>query len=276
MPSRKAKGKGDGKNKGGKQFQQPPQASVAQQASSSTSQTPEKPETAQAEESWSYDYDTYWTDDWSTWESYYGYDGDTPKVIGTIASVGELTIAEDKRSEYFQNIPVHGQTDQNNRFCFSVVCLFRYLGHELMSIMTYMFLFVPLLYQCFQDLSRKSFQSIRLVEESIATDSGDKHPNEQHTCPLDSDITEECVYLNYDHGAQQALLCEYVDLGSHPTDMILDSGCTRAMGSRFAIDRLVQACQQHPKHDHIWFSKRPCSSKFSFARGDNPLSRRDL
>ena len=41
MPSRKAKGKGDGKNKGGKQFQQPPQASVAQQASSSTSQTSE-------------------------------------------------------------------------------------------------------------------------------------------------------------------------------------------------------------------------------------------
>ena len=81
MPSWKAKGKGDGKNKGGKQFQQqPPQASVAQQASSSTSQTPEKPETAQAEESWSYDYDTYWTDDWSTWESHYGYDGGTPKV----------------------------------------------------------------------------------------------------------------------------------------------------------------------------------------------------
>ena len=80
--------------------------------------------------------------------------------------------------------------------------------------------------------------------------------------------TEECVFLNYDHGAQQALLCEYVDLGSHPTYVILDSGCTRAMGSRFAIDRLVQACQQHPKRDHIWFSKQPCSSKFSFANGE--------
>ena len=60
----------------------------------------------------------------------------------------------------------------------------------------------------------------------------------------------------------KVLLCEYVDLGSHPTYVILDSGCTRAMGSRFAIDRLVQACQQHPKRDHIWFSKQPCSSKF--------------
>ena len=78
----------------------------------------------------------------------------------------------------------------------------------------------------------------------------------------------ECVFLNYDHGAQQALLCEYyVDLGSHPTYVILDSGC-RAMGSRFAIDRLVQACQQHPKRDHIWFSKQPCSSKLSFANGE--------
>ena len=40
------------------------------------------------------------------------------------------------------------------------------------------------------------------------------------------------------------------------------------MGSRFAIDRLVQACQQHPKRDHIWFSKQPCSSKFAFANGE--------
>ena len=78
MPSWKGKGEGDGKNKGGKPFQQqqPPQANVAQQASSSASQAPEKPETAHAEESWSYDYDTYWTDDWSGYESYYGYDGD--------------------------------------------------------------------------------------------------------------------------------------------------------------------------------------------------------
>ena len=79
---------------------------------------------------------------------------------------------------------------------------------------------------------------------------------------------EDFAFLNYDHGAQQALLCEYVDLCSHPTYVILDSGCTRAMGSRFAIDRLVQACQQHPKRDHIWFSKQPCSSKFSFANGE--------
>ena len=42
MPSWKGKGKGDGKSKGGKQFQQqePPQANIAQTASSSASQAP--------------------------------------------------------------------------------------------------------------------------------------------------------------------------------------------------------------------------------------------
>ena len=44
MPSWKGKGKGDGKSKGGKPFQQqqPPQANIAQTASSSASQAPEK------------------------------------------------------------------------------------------------------------------------------------------------------------------------------------------------------------------------------------------
>ena len=70
-----------------------------------------------------------------------------------------------------------------------------------MPIMSYMFLSVSLRCQCFSGLNRNSIQSIRFVEESIAADSGDMHSNEQRNCPLDSDITEECVYLNYDHGA---------------------------------------------------------------------------
>ena len=71
-----------------------------------------------------------------------------------------------------------------------------------MSFMSYMFLFVPLLYQCFQDLSRNFIESIRSIEESIPTDSGDTHLTIQHPCPLNSDTTDECVYLNYDHGVQ--------------------------------------------------------------------------
>ena len=275
MPSWKGRGKGDGKNKGGKPFQQqqPPQANVAQQASSSASQAPEKQETAHAEESWSYDYDTYWTDDWSGYEYDYGYDGDYSQGdwynwSSYFVSTEELTELEDKHSESFDVISEDGQTDKINRFCFSAICLFRYLGHELAEAVTFVLLFVSLLYQCFSDLNRFSIKSIRHVEDSVAADSGDMHPFPQHTCPLNSVTTEECVYLNYHHGAQQALLCEYVDLCSHPTYVILDSSCTRAMGSRFAIDRLVQACQQHPKRDQIWFSKQPCSSKFPFANGE--------
>ena len=139
IPSWKGKGKGDGKNKGGKQFQQqPPQANFAQQATPSTSQAPDKQEIAQAEESWSYNHDTYWTDDWPTWESYYGFDGDHSQSDwygwSYYASVKELTIAEDKRSENFHDFPA---TDQNSRYCFSVFRLFRYLGHGLVSFMSY-------------------------------------------------------------------------------------------------------------------------------------------
>ena len=270
----KGKGKGDAKNKGGNNpfLSQPPQANVAQPASSSASQAPEKQETAHAEESWSYDYDTYWTDDWSGYESYYGYDGDYSQGDwynwSYFASSEELTESEDKQSESVDVISEDGQTDKINRFCFSAICLFRFFGHELVEATAFMLLFVSLMYQCFSDLNRSLFKGIRQVEKSVSTEIGDQHSFQPHACPLESVFTEECVFLNYDHGAQQALLCEYVDLGSHPTYVILDSGCTRAMGSRFAIDRLVQACQQHPKRDHIWFSKQPCSSKFSFANGE--------
>ena len=248
---------------------QPPQANVAQAASSSASQAPEKQETAHAEESWSYDYDTYWTDDWSGYESYYGYDGDYSQGDwynwSYFASAEELTESEDKHSDV---IFEDGQTDKINRFCFSGIRLFRLFGHELVEALTFVLLFVSVMYQCFSDLNRSLLKSIRQVEKSVSTENGELHSFQPRTSPLDSVSTEECVFLNYDHGAQQALLCEYVDLGSHPTYVILDSGCTRAMGSRFAIDRLVQACQQHPKRDHIWFSKQPCSSKFSFANGE--------
>ena len=274
MPSWKGKGKGDAKNKGGNNpfLSQPPQANVAQPATSSASQAPEKQETAHAEESWSYDYDTYWTDDWSGYESYYRYDGDYSQGDwynwSYFASAEELTESEDKHFRSEDVKPEDGQTDKIDRFCFSGICLFRSFGHELVEAITFVLLFVSLLYQCFSDLNRFIFKSIRQVEKSVSTEIGDLHSFQPRTCPLNSDFSEECVFLNYDHGAQQALLCEYVDLGSHPTYVILDSGCTRAMGSRYAIDRLVQACQQHPKRDHIWFSKQPCSSKFSFANGE--------
>ena len=114
------------RNKGGNNpfLSQPPQANVAQAATSSASQAPEKQETAHAEESWSYDYDTYWTDDWSGYESYYGYDGDYSQGDwynwSYFASTEELTESEDKHSDV---IFEDGQTDKINRFCFSGIPL---------------------------------------------------------------------------------------------------------------------------------------------------------
>ena len=90
-----------------------------QTASSSASQAPEKQETAHAEESWSYDYDTYWTDDWSGYESYYGYDGDYSQGDwynwSYFASAEELTESEDKHSESLEVISEDGQTDRRTR-----------------------------------------------------------------------------------------------------------------------------------------------------------------
>ena len=231
MPAWKGKGKGDYKGKGGKppQQNQQQQANVAQQATSSSPPVvTERQETAHAEESWCYD-DSYWTNDWSDWDtSYYGYDEyDWYSWPSYYVLVEEQAMTEDRHDTHFED----GQNDPR-QYCFSVECA----------------------------SNRTQIQSIRPAETFVASDSNFTHPT-----VLQSDNRNECAFLNYDHGVQQALLCEYVDLGSNPTYVILDSGCTRAMGSRFAIDRLVQACQRHPKRDHIWFSTQPCSSKFSFA-----------
>lgn len=72
-------------------------------------------------------------------------------------------------------------------------------------------------------------------------------------------VQTDDAFLNYEHHVQQSLLCDYVDLATNPTYVILDSGCTRAMGSRLAIDRLVKACKQHKNNQ----------SKFSFANGES-------
>ena len=233
VPGWKGKGKGESKGKGGKPPQQnPQQANIAQQATSSSPPvTTERQETAHVEENLGYD-DAYWSSDWSEWDtSYCGYDEyDWYSWPSYYVLVEEQAVTEDRHAIHFED----GQNDPR-QYCFSVEC----------------------------SSDRVPNQSIRNAETSVASDS-----TVVHTTISQSNIRSECVLLNYDHGAQQALLCEYVDLGSHPAYVILDSGFTRAMGSRFAIGQLVQACQRHPKHDHIWFSTQPCSSKFSFANGE--------
>ena len=151
----------------------------------------------------------------------YGYDGDYSQGDwynwSYFASAEELTESEDKHSESLDVISEDGQRDQINQFCFSAFCLFRLFGHERVEAFAFVLLFVSVMYQCFADVNRSLFKSICQVENSVSTESGDLHSFRQHRRPLNSVSTEECVFLNYDHGAQQPLLCEYVDLGSHPT-----------------------------------------------------------
>ena len=75
-------------------------------------------------------------------------------------------------------------------------------------------------------------------------------------------------FVKIDDGFHHALLSEYIDLRYSPTYVIIDSGCTRAMGSRIAITRLVKACKRHYKSSKIDFSFEPSSRRFSNANGE--------
>ena len=77
------------------------------------------------------------------------------------------------------------------------------------------------------------------------------------------------AYLNYESNVQHTLLTDYVEMSTNPTYVILDSGCTRAMGSRFATDRLVKACTNHRYSHLIKFTKEASNNKFSFANGES-------
>ena len=190
----------------------------------------------------------------------------TPKVIGTAE---ELTKSEDKQSESVDVISEDRQTDQINRFCFSAICLFRFFGHELVEALAFMLLFMSLMYQCFTDLNRFLFKSIRQVENSVSTGTGDLHSFQPHTCPLDSVLTEECVFSLMIMVPNKHCFVNMLILVLIRLIVILDPGCTRAMGSRFAIDRLAQACQHLVLQAALF-------NKFSFANGEQSIVKERL
>ena len=169
------------------------------------------------------------------------------------------------------------RTDRRTRSTGSVsaICLLRFFGHELVEAFAFMLLFVSLMYQRFANLNRYLFKSIRQVENSVSTETGDLHPFQPHTCPLDSVFSEECVFLNYDHGAQQALPCEYVDLGSHPTYFFLDSDGTRAMGSRFALIALYRLANNIRSVTTFGFPSNHVQVSFYLQMENNLLSKKD-
>ena len=69
------------------------------------------------------------------------------------------------------------------------------------------------------------------------------------------------------HSEQSFNLSSVIDLSQEPTFAILDTGRTQSMGSRHAVNRLMQACsKQEP--NLIWFKTVPCRSMFTFANGE--------
>ena len=65
-------------------------------------------------------------------------------------------------------------------------------------------------------------------------------------------------------------LTERINLDKSPTYVILDSGCTRAMGSRYAVNRLIKAVERYAP-GKIEFTFEPSNTKFSFADSETAL-----
>ena len=240
----KAKGKG-----------QPSQANVA---SNQRQSAQEEPNTAQQpsyqEEGWGYQ--SEWTD-WSaadSWydESYYGHYDDSYDWQGSWSYFVESV--EDGR-------PDHRTTNEKKSYCslVSTKDQFRVFGQH--CINAFVAIFVCIVF------------AARILNSVM-------FPEDHDDCPasvgLNNSEPSDHAYPNFHHDIKLTLLTEYIDLKTHPTYVILDSGCTKAMGSRYAVDRLVHACKQHKDSHNIWFSTESCFSRFAFANGEQPTVRERL
>ena len=73
-----------------------------------------------------------------------------------------------------------------------------------------------------------------------------------------------------------SLLTERVDMRNSPAFVILDSGCTKATGSRYAVNRRMKACKNLPDDPAIAFSFEPCQTTLSFADSETSVVRERL
>ena len=71
-----------------------------------------------------------------------------------------------------------------------------------------------------------------------------------------------------DHDTALAVQFATVNLNKNPNYVILDSGCTRTMGSRYAIERLQKYVEDHCP-GKIIFTYSPSGTKFSFANSQS-------
>ena len=68
-----------------------------------------------------------------------------------------------------------------------------------------------------------------------------------------------------------SVLTEHINIDRNPTCIILfDPGCTRAMGSRYAVNRRIKAVELYAP-GKIEFTLSPSNTKFSFADSETAL-----
>ena len=92
-----------------------------------------------------------------------------------------------------------------------------------------------------------------------------------------SDRAKELSEIS-DHGAAHVVFSDHdtaltvqfttIKLSKSPNYVILDSGCTRAMGSRYAIERLQRYVEYHCP-GKITFTYSPSGTKFSLANSQS-------
>ena len=76
------------------------------------------------------------------------------------------------------------------------------------------------------------------------------------------------------HIKQPDLACEngvafHTENSAPPNVCILDLGCTRAMGSRRAVEAFCRYVDSHP-NSGLWYAIQPTSSRFFFANSQQP------
>ena len=92
----------------------------------------------------------------------------------------------------------------------------------------------------------------------------------QSECSADTEVSaEEKNALSF-HTTQGVQACENglafrTENSAPPTVCILDLGCTRAMGSRMAVEAFCRHVDSHP-NSSLWYEIHPTSSRFFFAK----------
>ena len=87
-------------------------------------------------------------------------------------------------------------------------------------------------------------------------------------CPTEIEVPSQQSAFAF-HTVQTDLACEkglafHTENSAPPTVCILDLGCTRAMGSRRAVETFCRYVASHP-NSGLWYEIQPTSSRFFFA-----------